>query len=79
MVQACPFCSTTFEQGSTTMLQCVADIGCEGKVLTSFGLCLSPVYVGAVLLAVKSRQAVHSLSLVTEYAGRWHDHSPAQH
>ena len=72
MVQECPFCSTTFEEGSTTMLQCVPDIGCEGKVRTSFGLCFSPVYVSAVLLAVKSRQAwaMPSLSLDTEYAGR---------
>ena len=54
------------------MLQCVPDIGCEGKVRTSFGLCFSPVYVSAVLLAVKSRQAwaMPSLSLDTEYAGR---------
>jgi hypothetical protein len=29
--KACPFCSTTQEEGSQHMTDCLADIGCEGK------------------------------------------------
>jgi hypothetical protein len=58
-LQECPFCSTTEQEGSTSPRQCVADIGCEGKVRIFLSISVS-VYLSVHLSINTCARSLHN-------------------